>query len=130
MKQEVIIGIHSILEALRNPERGSFRLFTTEEGLSKFKAEFRDYTNYIKGDSVITIKNKHEFQKVAAQLIEENGFRPSRVMNGIFLLASSRKFVQVGEVFDKLKDKRNLKVICLDQVTDPQNAACNFNIST
>ena len=44
-------------------------------------------------------------------------------MNGVFLICNPKKFIQVGEVFDKLKDRSDLKVLCLDQVTDPQNAA-------
>ena len=44
-------------------------------------------------------------------------------MNGVFLLCSPKRFTQVGEVFDKNERQKHLRVICLDQVTDPQNAA-------
>lgn len=121
--KEIIIGIHSIIEAIQNTERGNFELFGTEEGLGKVKSSLKSLDKYIPAESIKLIKNKHEFQTFAAKKFEESNFKSSRVMNGVFLLAEPRKFIQVGEVFDKLKDRNDLKIICLDQVTDPQNAA-------
>ena len=91
--------------------------------MKKLRSEFNDLGKFINENKIQVINNKHEFQKVAAKNFEELGFKASRVMNGVFLLSSPKKFVQVGEVFDKMKDRNDLRIICLDQVTDPQNAA-------
>ena len=35
MKQEIIVGIHSIVEAIKNNERNEHQIIATQEGLKK-----------------------------------------------------------------------------------------------
>ena len=123
MKKEIIVGLHSIVEAITNPERGEFSLYGTDEGVSRVKKEVRDFNQLITPDNIKIYKSNHDFQTFSKKTFTDFGFKPSRIMNGVFLISNPKKFIQVGEVFDKLKDRNNLKIICLDQVTDPQNAA-------
>ena len=123
MKKEIIVGIHSIVEAINNPERSEFSLFGTDEGISKIKKEIRNFDKIFNTSTVKFFKSNHDFQTFSKKTFTDFGFKPSRIMNGVFLICNPRKFVQVGEVFDKIKDRDDLKIICLDQVTDPQNAA-------
>ena len=72
------------------------------------------------------IKNKHEFQTFAAKKFEESNFQTITRHEWSIFIIRAKKFIQVGEVFDNLKDKNDLRIICLDQVTDPQNAAATL----
>lgn len=123
MKKEIIVGQHSIVEAIGNPERGEFSLHGTDEGITRIKKEVKNFDKYIKQENVKIYNSNHDFQTYSAKLFTDFGFKSTRIMNGAFLICNPKKFIQVGEVFDKLKDRNDLKIICLDQVTDPQNAA-------
>jgi len=123
MKKEIIVGLHSIVEAITNPERGEFSLFGTEEGVSRIKKEIRNFDKLVSQENIKVYKSNHDFQTFSKKTFTDFGFKPTRIMNGAFLICNPKRFIQVGEVFDKLKDRNDLKIICLDQVTDPQNAA-------
>ena len=123
MKQEIIIGTHSIIEALKNQDRGNFKLIATDDGLDQIKKGSRKEQNLLDNSEVTIIKSKHDFQNIAAKHFSESGFKPTRVMNGAFLLTNPKSFIQVGAVFDGMKSRSDMRIVCLDQVTDPQNAA-------
>ena len=123
MSTEIIIGMHSIIEAIKNPGRGDFNLYMTNEGAEKLKKEFSQIYEKVQKENIKLFNNNHDFQTCSKKIFTSFGFKPVRVMNGVLLTTSSRQFIQVGEVFDKLKDRSDLKVVCLDQVTDPQNSA-------
>ena len=101
MKQEIILGIHSIIEAIKNNQRESHRLFATPEGLKKLRSEFNDLGKFINENKFQVINNKHEFQKVAAKNFEELGFKASRVMNGVFLLSSPKSLCKLEKFLTK-----------------------------
>ena len=123
MKKEIIVGLHSIIEAINNTERGEYSLYGTDDGLSRVRKEVKAFDKILGRENVKVFKSNHDFQTFSKKTFTDFGFKPSRIMNGVFLICNSKKFIQVGEVFDKLKDRSDVKIICLDQVTDPQNAA-------
>ena len=69
------------------------------------------------------VKSNHVFQQEAKKLFKETGFKFSRVPGNILLSCSQVPYKSIGRLFDELKEAKSKKVICLDQVTDPQNAA-------
>ena len=107
--QTIIPGKHSTLAALKNPNRHLFYLITTEEHKLFWENELRDIGLNIE----LKIKKKEELDTI-------NNFKPHQ---NIILVTKPLERLSLDEFLIKKKDESKfpLRLIILDQVTDPQN---------
>jgi len=116
-----IVGKHAVTEALRNEKRKVLRIFLTEESKKNIHRD-NPKKNLLK-DIKIFFKSKKELDKYCKNdAIQHQGY------------------VAEVEHLDKLdlksfiKEKNDLTLVCLDEVTDPRNigslirSAVSFNI--
>ena len=116
-----VVGKHSVFEALKNTKRKVLRVFLTEE--SK-KSIHRDSPkkNLLK-DVKVYFKTKKELDKYTS--------KEGILHQGYVAEIEHLEKIQLKEF---IKDKNNLNLVCLDEVTDPRNigsiirSAASFNI--
>lgn len=118
---DLIIGLHSIDAAIRNKSRENFCLYLTEKALENFKSYLKNERSVL--DRVeINLLSPHKLQQMAKEKFELAGFNYSRVTSNMFLECSALEIFE-GQFLNSLIKKQNLKLFCLDQVTDTHNAA-------
>jgi 23S rRNA (guanosine2251-2'-O)-methyltransferase len=113
--QEIIIGAHSIREAIKNPLRANKELMCTEDSLKNFP----EY----KKEPWIKLLSTNEFQARTQKLYQMSGFEYFRIPGTALLLCDELPILETEEFFKSAPHIKGLKVMCLDQVTDVQNAA-------
>ena len=107
--QLVLSGKHSALSALRNTKRRLFYLISTKD---HYKVWEKNITNL--GLSIeVKIKTKEQLDII-------NNFKPHQ---NVILIAEHLKRISLDEFLIEKRDtfKKPLRIIILDQVTDPQN---------
>ena len=116
-----IVGKHAVTEALKNPKRKVLRLFLTEES-KKTIHRSSPKKNLIK-DIKIFFKTKKELDKYCKnEGIQHQGF------------IAEIEHLEGIELKQFIKNKNNLTLVCLDEITDPRNigsiirSAASFNI--
>ena len=116
-----IIGQHAVIEALRNPKRKVLRVFLTEE--SKKNIHRKSPKKNLLKDVKVYFKTKKELDKYSTK---ENLLHQGYV-------AEIEHFEKLL-LKDFIKNKNDIKLVCLDGVTDPRNigslirSAASFNI--
>ena len=115
MDQDFIIGTHSIIEALKNPKRFPATIYGTKEGIKTLG----------KLPQGVEIKNlrPHDVQEKAKDLCRQMDFKYQRIPSNVFLVANQLEELGVAFLYNEIETKKNCKILCLDQVTDVQNAA-------
>ena len=116
-----IVGKHPVIEALKNPKRRVLRIFLTEEAK---KIIHRESTrkNLLK-DLKVFFKTKKELDKYSTK-------------DGLLHQGFVAEIEHLDEIILKefIKNKNNLNLVCLDEVTDARNigsiirSAASFNI--
>ena len=116
-----IVGKHPVIEALKNPKRKVLRIFLTEEAK---KIIHRESTrkNLLK-DLKVFFKTKKELDKYSTK-------------DGLLHQGFVAEIEHLDEIILKefIKNKNNLNLICLDEVTDARNigsiirSAASFNL--
>ena len=116
-----IVGKHAVIEALKNPKRKVLRVFLTEESKKNIHRE-SPRQNLLKNVKVY-FKTKKELDKYCKnEDILHQGF-----------VAEIEK-LENSDLKDFIKNKKNLLLVCLNEVTDPRNigsvirSAASFNI--
>ena len=116
-----IVGKHAVTEALKNPKRKVLRLFLTEES-KKTIHRSSPKKNLIK-DIKIFFKTKKELDKYCKnEGIQHQGF------------IAEIEHLEGIELKQFIKNKNNLTLDSLDEITDPRNigsiirSAASFNI--
>jgi len=103
-----IVGKHSVLEALKNPDRKVLRVFLTEESKKNIHRESKKQ-NLLK-DVKVYFKNKKELDKYTGnEDILHQGY------------VAEIEHLEDLIVKEFIKNKTNLTFACLDEVTDPRN---------
>ena len=117
-----IVGQHAVIEALRNPERKVLRVFLTEESKKNIHRK-NQKTNILK-DVKVFFKTKKELDKYTTKdQISHQGY-----------VAEVEELDQ-PLLKDFVRNKNNLTLVCLDEVTDPRNigslirSAASFKIN-
>ena len=116
-----IVGKHAVFEALKNTKRKVLRVFLTEES-KKYIHRHSPKINLLK-DIKVYFKTKKELDKYCNK---EGMLHQGYVAEIEHLEKISLK--------DFIKEKNNLTLVCLDEVTDPRNigsiirSAASFNI--
>ena len=116
-----IVGQHAVIEALRNPKRKVLRVFLTEE--SKKNIHRKNPNKNILEDVKIYFKSKKELDKYTSkEQLMHNGY------------VAEIEHLDQPDLKQFIKGKINLKLVCLDEVTDPRNigslirSAASFDI--
>ena len=117
---DLIIGIHSIGEALKNSRRAHRQLVGTQESLKELE-------RYLKGNrlleniKIITV-DSHKLQEMAKTKFKELNFEFQRIPTNIYLETSLTETYDPSVVYEEIL-KRDCKIFCLDSVTDLHNSA-------
>jgi 23S rRNA (guanosine2251-2'-O)-methyltransferase len=113
---DLIIGLHSIAEALKNPVRNCQEVLGTAEGLKELKKK-------LGGNIPCSFEqlNSHQLQERAKTVYADLGFSFQRIPSGVFLLAGSLPHNDVTFIYDEMAQKKDFKIFCLDNVTDVNN---------
>ena len=116
-----IIGQHAVIEALKNPKRKVLRLFLTEE--SKKNIHRKSPKKNLLEDVKVHFKTKKELDKYSNK---ENLLHQGYV--------AEIEHLQKPVLKEFIKNKNDLILACLDNVTDPRNigslirSAVSFNL--
>ena len=116
-----IIGKHAVIEALKNPKRKVLRVFLTEE--SKKNIHRENQKKNLLQDVKIHFKTKKELDKYVSQdNLTHQGY------------VAEIEHLEKLNLKNFIKNKNNLTLACLDEVSDPRNigslirSAASFNI--
>ena len=116
-----IAGQHAVIEALRNPDRKVLRIFLTED--AKKNIHRKNPRKNVLEDVKVYFKSKKELDKYSSkEQLMHNGY-----------VAEIEHLDQL-ELKQFIKNKNNLTLVCLDEVSDPRNigslirSAASFNI--
>ena len=116
-----IIGKHAVIEALKNPNRKVLRVFLTEESKKNIHRE-NQKQNILK-DIKIYFKTKKELDKYSGnENIQHQGY------------VAELEHLEDLSLKEFIKNKNNLTIVCLNEVTDPRNigsiirSAASFHI--
>lgn len=113
----LVVGIHSIICALKNENRNCFKLVGTEDAIDEIKKS-------VKFDNLkVEMFASHKVQEEAKVYYRDLNLEYQRVPSGVFLLCSELEILGVPDLYSAVSEKNNLKILCLDQVTDVHNAA-------
>ena len=103
-----IVGQHAVIEALRNPSRKVLRVFLTEE--SKKNIHRKNPKKNILSDVKVYFKTKKELDKYTTK---------EQLMHSGYV--AEIEHLEQPELKDFIKEKKNLTLVCIDEVTDPRN---------
>ena len=116
-----IVGKHAVIEALKNPNRKVLRVFLTEESKKNIHRE-NQRDNLLK-DIKIYFKTKKELDKYSGnEDIQHQGY------------VAELEHIEELPLKEFIKNKNDLTLVCLNEVTDPRNigsiirSAASFNI--
>jgi 23S rRNA (guanosine2251-2'-O)-methyltransferase len=117
----LIVGQHAVIEALRNPKRKVLKVFLTEE--SKKNIHRKNPKKNVLEDVKVYFKSKKELDKYTSK---------DQIMHGGYV--AEVEHIDKPELKEFIKEKNNLTLVCIDEVTDPRNigslirSAASFNI--
>ena len=103
-----IAGQHAVIEALKNPKRKVLRVFLTEE--SKKTLHRKSPKKNLLNDIKVFFKTKKELDKYTSK---ENLLHQGYV--------AEIEHLEKPILKDFIKEKKNITLVCLDEVTDPRN---------
>ena len=116
-----IVGKHAVIEALKNEKRKVLRVFLTEESKKNIHRE-SPKKNLLK-DVKVYFKNKKEL---------DNYCKNEGILHQGYV--AEIEYLDKKELKEFIKEKNDLTLVCLDEVTDPRNigslirSAASFNI--
>lgn len=122
MDHDMIVGIHSIAEALKNPERQVFEIVCTDEGFHEFKKRSGLRDSDIPLTKVRWLEG-HALQEEAKKIYRDMDLEFQRVPSGIYMLVSPVNILEPSWLYTQLESRIPLKILALDQVTDAHNGA-------
>ena len=103
-----IVGQHAVIEALRNPKRKVLRVFLTEE--AKKNIHRKNQNKNLLEDVKVYFKSKKELDKYSSkEQLMHNGY------------VAEIEYLDQPDLKEFIKNKNNLTLVCLDEVTDPRN---------
>ena len=120
----LIVGKHTVLEALKNPSRKIERIFLTEDAQKKLNRENQNLNLFKKIN--IFYKSKKELDNLCGK--DETSHQ------GLVAEVEQLEEITLKEFIIENKKQKNLNLIALEEVTDPRNigsiirSAVAFNI--
>ncbi|MCK5884623.1 MAG: hypothetical protein KAG61_13105 [Bacteriovoracaceae bacterium] len=119
---DIVIGIHSIVEALRNEKRSGHKLYLSSEGMGELKKRAGATARDLEGVQIINLES-HALQEEGKRLYKEIDMKFSRIPSQAFLVTTPIEIVDITWIYDQMGEGKNLSILCLDQITDVHNAA-------
>ena len=119
---DLIIGIHSIAQAISNPNRRVHSLVGTDEGFKELYKRGGIDPKTLEGVEQKKLDN-HRLQEEAKREYKQRDLNFQRIPSGIFAVTSALELSTVKDLMDDLQGGKALKILALDQVTDTHNAA-------
>ena len=107
---DIIFGIHSVVEALRNSRRTNKKLHATAAAHAQLKKHNPD----------AEIHSPHSLQEEAKRLCRQRDFPFQRVPSGAFLTADPLPQPTLADLYPKLD---SVRLLILDGITDVHNLA-------
>ena len=117
--RDIIIGIHGIVEAMRNVGRKKYVLYGTDQGIDSLGRLLR-----LKGIPLgVEVKRReaHGLQDTARRLYEEQGFVYRRVPGGLLLEAEPTPVFGVAWLYGMVDGRDAIRIVCLDATSDVGN---------
>lgn len=121
-EQDIIIGLHSIAEALKNPQRTHYRLVGTDDGFKELQRK-HGLDPRRQNDLRAEFYKPDEFVKQTQEVYRRLGVEYRRIPSGVMLLSSPLEIQDVAWLYDLSDRSETLKLLILDSVTDGHNAA-------
>ena len=113
---DLIVGVHSIIAAIKNPKRDIVKLVATEDARDEIK-------KICKLDNLtVDLVSSHKLQEEGKRLYAEKGLDYQRIPSGAFLISQPLQELEARELYDLAKGG-NLRILCLDQISDVHNGA-------
>lgn len=113
---DLIVGIHSIIAAIKNPNRDIVKLVATEDA----RDEIKKICNLDKIN--VELVSSHKVQEEGKRLYSDKGLDYQRIPSGAFLVSQPLQELETRELYDLAK-AGNLRILCLDQISDVHNGA-------
>ena len=116
-----LFGVHAVLAALQNPARKNKRLFVTEEAIRNL------------GNKLTDILDEHPNPppvETATKKLVEKFSPPDAVHQGILLETKPLTPLFLKEWLRKLPTERPIRLLVMDQVTDPHNVGAIIRTAT
>ncbi len=117
METDLIIGHHSIREAIQNTRREVVKLICTRDAIGKMGFDTRPLQDKME------IVSSHAVQEMAKKEYAQRGFTFTRVPGQAYLIATQLEPLQAKNVLDQCVKDEKIRIFCLDQVSDVNNAA-------
>lgn len=127
--EEIIIGLHSIVEALQNPKREKFALTITEDAWRDLKSNYKIEKERL-NEIQLSIVSGHELQERAKRDFQKFDYHYTRIPSGLYLTTEPIEQKNINDVYDYVDQNKHLRLICLDQITDVHNAAAILRSSS
>ncbi len=106
----LIAGKHAVIEALKNKNRKTYKVYLTEDSFKKINRDYQN-TNLFKNKKVIFKSNKELNNLCGREGISHQG-----------LVAEIEKMEELSlKEFISNSKKNNINLIALEEVTDPRN---------
>jgi 23S rRNA (guanosine2251-2'-O)-methyltransferase len=119
---DLIIGVHSIAEVIKNPQRKIVKLIGTTEGIEDLR-----YRSHLSSELLRSLPQEilsaHAVQEEAKKIFSLLQAEFHRVTSNVFLVANRIPPGDAGEIYQAIEQGKKVKIFCLDQVTDIHNAA-------
>lgn len=120
--RDLIIGIHGIACALKNKAKTIYAVYATEEGLDELQKKGGIRKADIPSDK-LKLLSSHALQEEAKKLFADLDYEFQRVPSQVFMVTRAQEIPDSGELIQLISNKDQVKILCLDQVTDIHNGA-------
>jgi 23S rRNA (guanosine2251-2'-O)-methyltransferase len=125
MKKDLIVGIHSILHAIKNPLRQNKCLYISPSAQPEFDRQ-KQLLGIDTREVKIIKESEDKIQAYAAVEYKKMGFEYKRVPGNLYLLTDALPELSWNQFVDKVTVGEFKKILCLDQITDIHNMGALF----
>lgn len=119
---DLIVGIHSIAEALNNNSRTNIKIYFTDDGKEDFIKKTKISKSKFEAFESEHVSS-HKLQELAKGLYKELDVEFQRVPSQIFITCSELITYDNNWLYEQVRGRVDLKILCLDQVSDVHNGA-------
>ena len=119
---DIIVGLHSIVEAIIAKKRAAQKLYLTEESKKEIQKKYNKHFKLV-NDVEQVILAPHDVQEMAKNYYKKLGVEYTRVPSNTFLLANKLPTEDTVWLYNEIESNRVQKILCLDQVSDVHNGA-------